>query len=393
MSVARPFTARERDWLVACLVALGRRTPPPAPPLDLDWAGVLEAADAEGLVPALARALEAGTWPDVPDDTRRRLRAGFTVSAGRHLLLTRELGMVLRHCTAAGIDLLVLGGPVLADTVYPHPALRPFRDLDLLVRPADRLRMDHALRALGHRRVADARSLAVDVGFDGATIYETPAGVRVDLHCALLTQQGYVWSGPDADLWERAVPIVAGGETARGLGREDLVLYLTAHLAVHHALVGLRHAWDIALLLERDLHALDWEALVTRAACWRIRHALYFVLLGARRVFRAPVPASALAALKPSGPRAALLATLIARGRAERLVRLERLLALLLVDRGRDVYGPLRHALWPPASLMRARYGLDSASRRALYGTHLRRLGTAVGHALLALVGSGSEAP
>jgi len=45
---------------------------------------------------------------------------------------------------------------------------------------------------------------------------------------------------------------------------------------------------------------------LARAARWRVRHALYFVLLGARAAFDAPVPPAVLARLRPAGPRAAL---------------------------------------------------------------------------------------
>ncbi len=389
MTPARSPLSLEWTWLVACLRALGKRQPPPLPHRQLDWDRVLDLAETESLRPALAHALEAAGPAPVPAELRRQLALDFAASAGRHLLMTRELATVLRQCAAEGLEVLVLKGPVLAETVYPHPALRPFSDLDLLVRPADRLRADAVLRALGHRRVADEHSWEFDVAYDGATLYETPAGVRIDLHWALLTEPRFAWN-PDGGLWERAVPITVAGEPARGLGREDLLIYLAAHLAVHHALTGLLHAWDVALLLEREVDALDWETVVARAAGWRVGHALYFVLRGARATFAAPVPASALAALRPAGPRAALLAALVAAGDAERLVRLEHLVALLLVDRGRDLYGPLRHALLPPAGWMRARYGA-AASRPALYRAHWRRLRGMVGGAAVALVRGGAR--
>jgi hypothetical protein len=386
VTAARPLTAGERGWLVACLRALGKRQPPPAPPADLDWPAVIEAAEVEDVLPALAHALDAGRWAGVPDHARRRLASGFAASTARHLLMTRELGGVLRHLAAAGIEAIVLKGPVLAESVYPHPALRPFSDLDVLVRPADRLRADTALRGLGHRRVADEHSWDFDVAYDGATLYETPAGIRIDLHWALLTEPRFVWNGDEAGIWDRAVPITVAGQGARGLAREDLVLYLAAHLAVHHALAGLLRAWDVALLLEREGDALDWTTVLARAARWRVRHALFFVLLGAHAAFDAPVPPEVLARLRPAGPRAALLGTLVDAGDADRLVRLEHLIALLLVDRGRDLYAPLRHALWPAAGWMRARYGTGT-SRAALYRAHLRRLRGMVGGAAAALVG------
>src|SRR6185503_2852475 len=51
--------------------------------------------------------------------------------------------------------------------------------------------------------------------------------------------------------------------------------------------------------------------------------------------------------------------------RAERRARLEYVVTLLLVDRGRDVFGALREALLPPADWLRARYGPGAASRGA----------------------------
>ena len=393
MSPARPLTAKDRAWLVAGLRALGQGRPSPSAPADLDWPAVIDAAEAEDVLPALAHTLAGAGWTGVRPSARRRLADGLAAGRARHLLMTRELGLILRRCAADGIEVMVLKGPVLAERVYPDPALRPFSDLDLLVRPADRFRTDEVLRALGHRRVADEHSWDFDVAYDGATLYETPGSVRVDLHWALLTEPRFVWNGDVAEIWERSVAIAVAGEGARGLGREDLVLYLATHLAVHHTLAGLLRYWDVALLLEREGDTLDWRALLGRAARWRVRHALFFVLLGARSLFEAPMPAAVLAALRPFGPRAGLLGAIVRRSDEGRLLRLEHLVTLLLLDRGRDLGGALRHALWPSAGWMRARYGIEGASRPALYRAHARRLGGVLGGAAEALVRRAAHQP
>jgi putative nucleotidyltransferase-like protein len=391
VSEPRPLTAAERAWLIGGLRALGARRPAPLAPADLDWPAVLDVADAEDLLPAVAHALAASGWTGVTAGARRRLTDALTAGRGRHLLMTRALGRILKQCAAEGLAVIVLKGPVLADSVYPLPALRPCGDLDLLVRPADRLRMDGVLRELGLRRVADEHSWDFDIAYDGATVYETADGVRIDLHWSLLTEPRFVWNAAEAEIWERSVPITVAGEAARGLGCEDLVLYLAAHLAVHHTLAGLRRYWDVALLLERRGGEVDWPALRARAARWGVGRALFFVLRGARALFGAPVPPAVLAALRPRGPRAWLLAALVRRSDDGRLLRLEHLVTLLLVDRGRDLAGALRHALWPSAGWMRARYGIDAASRPALYRAHGRRLGGVVGGAAAALVRRGAH--
>ena len=296
---------------------------------------------------------------------------------------------LLRHAAAAGLEIIVLKGPVLAEQVYPDPALRPFSDLDLLVRSAHRFRMDAALRELGHRRVADEHSWDFDVAYDGATLYETPGGVRIDLHWVLLTEPRFVWNAGEAEVWERSTPITVAGAAARGLGREDLVLYLSAHLAVHHTLAGLLRYHDLARVLRHEAAALDWAALLTRAGRWRVRRALFFALVGARALFEAPVPPAILAALRPRGPRARLLAALVRGDDERRLVRLEHLVTVLLIDRGRDVGGALGRALWPSAGWMRARYGIAAGSAPALYRAHARRLGGVVRGAAAALVRRG----
>jgi hypothetical protein len=374
-----------RAWLVACLRALGARRAPPAPPRELDWPVVVDIAAAEDVSPALAHALGAAGWAGVPSSARRRLTEDLAASRARHLLMTRAAGPVLRSCATEGVDVIVLKGPTLAETLYPDPGLRPCSDLDLLVRPADRFRVDAALRGLGHRRVADQHSWDFDVAYDGATVYETPGGVRIDLHWALLTEPRFVWNAGEREIWERSEAITVAGEPARGLGREDLVLYLAAHLAVHHTLAGLRRYWEVSLLLERWAGALDWDSLLARAVRWRVRRALFFVLREARARFAAPVPAGALAALRPTGARAGLLDAIVRRSDDARRLRLEHLVTLLLVDRGRDVCAALRRAVWPSAGWMRARYGIATASRPALYRAHARRLGSVVGGAAGAL--------
>ena len=362
-----------RRWLIGALVALGGRCPLPAVPPALDWDALLADAEAEDLLPALGAALTAGGL-SAPAAVRRRLADALAVARARHLVMTRALAAVLSRFAVDGIAAMPLKGPALAETVYPDPALRPFADLDVLVRPGDRRRADAALRALGHRRVADGHSWDFDIDYDGATLYETADGVHVDLHWALLTEPRYAWNHDEAaGVWQRAVPLTVAGVRAVGLSPEDLVLYLATHLAVHHALAGLRLHWDVALVLAG--RPLDWQAALARAARWRVRHALYLVLHGVETAFGPLVPPSVLTALVPHGPRATLLASLLRDADDARRARLEHVVTLLLVDRGRDVYGALRHALWPPADWLRARYGRASASRPALYWAHARRLG------------------
>lgn len=369
----------EAHWVLACLRSLGRAGARSVPPASLNWERLLAFAEAENLAPALGFAVKAGVLDGAPPAVRERLIQRFTDAVGRSLVLSRELCRLLGRFREAGIPLIPLKGPVLAEALYPDPALRPFSDLDLLIRSQDLLRADRLLQEVGCRRVADAHSWEFDIAYDAQTLYEAPPGLRVDLHWGLMNDPRYRWNHRESvAVWDRALRLRVAGEEALGLCPEDLFLYLAAHLAVHHGLGGVIWHWDLALLLEREPGALDWNAIVDRAARWRVRNALYFALLGVERLFGVSAPAWAMGRLRPRGPRAAAVRRLLRRRAPDRLASLGYVVPLLLIDRAPDLVRSLRRILWPPAAWVRARYGGTSSSLTGQYLAHYRRMGEVI---------------
>lgn len=382
----------ETRWIVSCLRSLDGRNACPSPPATLNWEILVALAETEGLAPALGFALKTVAWEAVPAAARERLTRHLTESTARHLLMSHELGRALRRFEAEDVPVIPLKGPVLADTLYLHPALRPFSDLDLLIRPEDLFRADELLHALGYRRLADAHSWSFDITYDRATLYEGPADLRVDLHWGLVNDPRYSWNHREGlSVWDRAIRIPVAGETARGLCPEDLLLYLALHLAIHHSLAGLVWYWDLALILDRWAGALDWESVIGRASRWRVRRALFFALLGLDIFFGVSAPPSVMARVQPGGPRAAVLSWLLHHRESDRLAHLGHLIPLLLVDRGQDLLRSLRQFLCPPAAWVRARYEGTAASLPRQYLAHYARMGEVMRAAKGGLARQGPE--
>lgn len=364
----------EIRWVLDCLRSLEGGVAP-APPVPLDWDLVLTSAEAEGLAPALGFALRAGAPAVMPTAVQERLAWHLAEATARHLTLRRELGRVLRAFARQGIPVIPLKGLVLAEALYLDPVLRAASDLDLLVRPEAVLAVDELLQSLGYRRLADAHSWSFDLAYDRATLYAGPGGVHVDLHWSLLSEPRYTWNEGEAlQVWDRTIKIQVAGEAALGLCPEDLLLYLAVHLAVHHGLGGLLWYWDLALILGRWGAQLDWTALLERASSWKVRRALGFALLGCEIYFGPKIPVQVRAQLQPRGPRAAALHRLLRHREADRLARLEHLIALLLVDRGRDLVASLGRVACPSPSWIRARYGAPGSTLLGGYLAHYRRM-------------------
>jgi len=340
-----------------------------------DWEGILRRAEAERLAPLLYTVVGSLSLPSPVLD---RLRAGWVSARRQYLLGVEQLCRVLAEFEREGVALLTLKGPALAEALYPDPGLRPFTDLDLLVRAADVRRAVSLLSALGYRHQDPGHSLEYDLAWRQSARFasgESPADlVPVDLHWGLLDYPG-IARGPSMDLdevWERAVKVGAWSQAARGLCPEDLLIYLALHWAVHHASSGALWGLDLAFLLRRHSGKLDWEAVAERGMRWRICGGLYFALRKVEEQFAVGPPPRVLDRLRPRGLRPAVLEWLWRR-RGEQLERLDYLIPVLLMDRGSDFLRALASGALPPAGWARFRYGRES--RLGAYLAHYGRIG------------------
>lgn len=341
----------------------------------LDWEWLGRRADEERLGPLLYTIFRRLS-PSAPN--LDRLQGAWVAFRRQYLLGVEQLSGVLSVFEREGVPVLTLKGPALGEMLYRDPGLRPFTDLDLLVRPADVPRAVSLLSALGYRHEDPAHSLAYDLAwrhsarFAGAK--DEPDLLPVDLHWELLDYPG-ITRGPSMDLeevWGRAVKVGAGDEPARTLCPEDLLIYLALHWAVHHAFSGLIWGLDLALLLRRHGDELDWAAVAQRTSRWGVRSALYFALRKVEEQFAVGPPPGVLDRLRPSGLRPAVLDLL--RGReGEHLQRLDYLVPILLMDRGLDLLRAIGSAVLPSAGWARFRYG--KRSLLGAYLAHYRRIG------------------
>ncbi len=152
--------------------------------------------------------------------------------------LRRPLAALLHACRDNALDLIVLKGAALAETVYPRPSLRPYGDIDVLVRPEDASRAHTLLTGLGYVADPDAwADLLAGRSCEANFFLSAERGsVVVELHTSLLNNgllRGQVALDLDG-FWERSRPAMLAGAEARVLGPEDQILHLCLHLAGHY---------------------------------------------------------------------------------------------------------------------------------------------------------------
>ncbi len=218
-----------------------------------------------------------------------------------------HLAALLSLCTEAKLDLLVLKGAALAETVYPRPSLRRFGDLDVLVRPEDAARARTLLDSLGY--VVDPLQWEEVIrGRDCQANFfnHTERGpIVVELHTELINNDLFFgkFHVDDAGLWDRARPARLAGTDGRVLGTEDQILHLCLHLA-GHSLAASQSLRDIAQVC--SVSTVDWPLFVRIAGSAGASTACFAALFAAARLLGTPVPLEVLDSLAPRAGRARL---------------------------------------------------------------------------------------
>jgi len=209
-------------------------------PADVDLDELVALAASHRVSGYLVRALRAS---DRPLPAVLAAEHGGVVAS--HLRSLRSLAVVAGALDAAGIDWVVVKGPVLATMWHRDPGSRAYDDLDLLVDPRG---LGDALAALegaafSHRNANWKGFRSVGVGEvpldDGTTV--------VDLHWHLigLSRHRRAFEIRTHELLGRAVRIELGAVQAQTLDDLDTL----AHLCVHDAFAGARQ-----LVQLKDVH-------------------------------------------------------------------------------------------------------------------------------------------
>ena len=176
-----------------------------------------------GLAVVLLRSLaDAALAEKISDDHRRALLDRADLQSRRCAVLEQGLERIAELFATHELPFVLLKGPCLAARYYGDPRGREFRDLDLLVRRADRQRAFAILRDAGYaRRSRILGSQAVTAFFVHGFDY-VAGGVNLDLHWCLSRHPSLRLD--EAHVWERRQGFVLNGRAYSVLSHPDEVL-------------------------------------------------------------------------------------------------------------------------------------------------------------------------
>jgi hypothetical protein len=226
-----------------------------------DWEGLLECAEREGLTPLLRKhLLESGSA--FPGSVRRSLNILYKRHQHEAMVRTKILQEILELFQNKNLTPILIKGATLAYTVYPDPALRPMRDMDILF----------------HNNEVDlAQELLKTIGFKESTAPIPPdhhhlpslfkkdhgTAVCIELHRGLYPDCQPFYPDVDFDeLLATACKLKICNSEAFTFSNEEMLHYLYQHTfraPLTYESYKLINVADIIGFTELNYSKLDWN--------------------------------------------------------------------------------------------------------------------------------------
>ena len=272
----------------------------------LDWDYILTRSTRHGVLPLLYRTLwMINRGNGVPEDVITSFRDQYYKNIARNTRLYHELSKVLKAFTDACIDVIVLKGAVLAETVYKNIGLRTIGDVDVLVKRGELHVAKHVLARLGYIPMqCDLTQWHGDRGRQLTHMHLPPyckQGLSIEVHWDIQTLASPYRIDINA-FWSNARPTTIADVDALMLAPEDLLLHLCLHLDQHlrSGAIPLRWYCDIAEVIQHYETEINWNYLIQNSKNQGIENPLYQALYIVSNYFATYMPKAVFKALKPN---------------------------------------------------------------------------------------------
>ncbi len=239
------------------------------------WEEVLDLVG-HGNLSGLLHTLAADLRADMPPAVHQTLQAAHYAAIAANVRTLDQLEVVRAALEPVGAPLLLLKGAALTEDLYADLGPRLIGDIDLVtpkeVIPACRA----ALLALGYTLDKVEARAGSQSAWRSQEMLRPPSATLtpVELHWHVLDVPYYMYRLPMDWFWEHSASRVIGEQSYRVLDDVANMVYLPAHLALHHAFTGLHALYDLALLIARRQERLDWGSVIAAARTFELVSAL-----------------------------------------------------------------------------------------------------------------------
>lgn len=302
---------REEKFLIKCVadVCSQREFSPPdlkyfeeAGPFN--WPYLYKYARTNGVAPFLFLYLKA--WKKiVPTGVWEKVEKEYYETLIHNLLIQRKISPLLDSLDRQSIQIILLKGIVLSETIYASPGLRPMTDVDILIREKELLRANRILNNFGFFARNGNPLTAKRKGITPLTTYDY-RNEHISLHIhqhpvnASVPNFSYISKIDIERIFRYALPLEIAGGCVLAPGPEHLIILLCEHgMRVRHSLSKLIFFADIAAAIYSYRSRIDWSFMTQETVSFGLERIVYPALFAANQLLGIDAPCDVLANLKP----------------------------------------------------------------------------------------------
>jgi hypothetical protein len=252
----------------------------------LDWASMTTFAEDHSVLGLASARLANFDENLIPADSRESLRVWRRAYTLFTMNLTAEMFRLFEGFAQAGVEALVIKGPVLSARCYGDPGLRQYGDLDLIVRDAEIQRATELMIRFGYEPSVPLTAIQAKKIPGEYVFRQTSTKLLVEFHTEL-TFRYHPRPLPLENIFKRQARVEIDSHLLPALSPEDELVLICIH--------GAKHFWeqlsyiaDVAAFV--SVQKLDWARVQSAAAEVGGERMLYVGLRLAADVLGAPLP-------------------------------------------------------------------------------------------------------
>jgi hypothetical protein len=203
----------------------------------------------------------------VPQALKEFIQVTTQATAIRSLIAQRSLILISRTLSKNQIPSIALKGAYLAFHAYPDPALRPLRDVDILVPKQSAIFAYECLLSAGftrNQKYPGNLESALLTSHHLPPLLDPSGTLGIEIHSAISHSNEDFEFEADDYFWQNSILKEFSGELVRFPSPVDQLQHLIHHAAIHHTFDnGPLLISDIAYLI--STHDIDWALFWSRA--------------------------------------------------------------------------------------------------------------------------------
>lgn len=230
-----------------------------------DWETLINQAEHHGLAPLLYKHL-SGIETLIPRDYKHKLQGLYLRHRQANTIRNKAIVEILNLFQRSNIDVLLIKGSALSNFLYSSNAMRPMRDIDILVRKEDANTAQQTLLKNGYQAEPHSHIPEGHHHLDPVIKKIDGMNIQIEIHHNLLPfLKGYETRSFN-ELLGDATQFKVNNVDALTLGLEDMLWYLYQHglgMPITFGAFRFIHAADIITLVEKEINQINWDALDT----------------------------------------------------------------------------------------------------------------------------------